>query len=167
MTYEWTLYFCLFLSLWSALVGGVLKAFSEFIMKGLLRAEPAGGIESMQHINETVMRTEFVFALVAIGLVSSLFALYAIFEFTGVGRTAIVLAAVIYVFSVFFVTIFGNVPMNERLANMDHKALETSVYWTEYGIVWTRFNHIRTIGAIVTSALYLLAAISLISSQQV
>lgn len=64
MTFDWTLYFCLFLALWSALVGGVFKAFSEFIMAGLLRAEPAAGIESMQWINRTVLRTEFVAALI-------------------------------------------------------------------------------------------------------
>ena len=32
MTYEWTLYLCLFLALWSAVIGGVFSAFSEFIM---------------------------------------------------------------------------------------------------------------------------------------
>ena len=37
MTYEWTLYFCLFLALWSAVIGGVFSAFSEFVMSGLLR----------------------------------------------------------------------------------------------------------------------------------
>ena len=51
MTYEWPLYFCLFLALWSAVVGGVFSAFSEFIMSGLLRADPAGGMDAMQQIN--------------------------------------------------------------------------------------------------------------------
>ena len=46
MTYEWTLYFCLFLALWSAVIGGVFSAFSEFVMSGLLRTAPAGGIEA-------------------------------------------------------------------------------------------------------------------------
>lgn len=30
MTYDWTLYFSLFLGIWTALVGGTFKAFSEF-----------------------------------------------------------------------------------------------------------------------------------------
>ncbi|MEL6956662.1 MAG: hypothetical protein AAFO88_08470, partial [Pseudomonadota bacterium] len=70
MTYDWTLYLSLFLALWSAIVGGVFSAFSEFIMRGLLRAEPAGGIEAMQHINRTVLRTPFVAGILAIAPLS-------------------------------------------------------------------------------------------------
>ena len=43
MTYEWPLYFCLFLALWSAIVAGNFSAFSEFIMSALTKTEPAGG----------------------------------------------------------------------------------------------------------------------------
>ena len=60
MTHDWTLYLSLFLAIWSAVIGGVFSAFSEFIMRGLLRGEPAGGIEAMQHINRTVLRSQFV-----------------------------------------------------------------------------------------------------------
>ena len=167
MTFHWTLYFCLFLALWSALVGGVFKAFSEFIMAGLLRAEPAAGIESMQWINRTVLRTEFVAALMSIAVFSVLFALYALIVFTGPGRTAILIAALIYVPSVFLMTIYGNVPMNNRLAQLDHRSDEAAVYWSTYGKQWTRLNHIRTLGSIFTAGLYLIAAITLINTGMV
>lgn len=78
MAYEWTLYFCLFLALWSAVIGGVFSAFSEFIMSGLLRAAPAGGIEAMQHINQTVIKTQFVVGILAIAPLSVLFAVYSL-----------------------------------------------------------------------------------------
>lgn len=83
MTYDWTLYFSLFLGIWTALVGGTFKAFSEFIMSGLLRAAPSGGIESMQHINRTVIKTEFVWALILIAILSTVFAIYAVTQFKG------------------------------------------------------------------------------------
>ena len=51
MTYDWMLFACLFLALWSAVIAGVFSAFSEFIMAGLLRGSPAAGIEAMQQIN--------------------------------------------------------------------------------------------------------------------
>ncbi|MDA0688344.1 MAG: DUF1772 domain-containing protein [Proteobacteria bacterium] len=164
MTFDWALYFCLFLALWSALVGGVFKAFSEFIMAGLLRAEPAAGIESMQWINRTVLRTEFVAALISIAVFSVLFALYALFVFEGPGQVAILIAAFIYVPSVFLMTMFGNVPMNNRLAKLDHRSNEAAIYWKTYGEQWTRLNHIRTLGSIFTAGLYLVAAITLINT---
>lgn len=167
MTFHWSLYFCLFLALWSALVGGVFKAFSEFIMAGLLRAEPAAGIESMQWINRTVLRTEFVAALMSIAVFSVLFAVYALFVFTGPGQIVILLAALIYVPSVFLMTIYGNVPMNNRLAKLDHRSDEAASYWATYGKRWTRLNHVRTLGSIVTAGLYLVAAITLINTGMV
>jgi uncharacterized membrane protein len=163
MTFHWSLYFCLFLALWSALVGGVFKAFSEFIMAGLLRAEPAAGIESMQWINRTVLRTEFVAALLSIAVFSVAFAIYALFVFTGPGRLSIVVAALIYIPSVFLMTILGNVPMNNRLEKLDHRSDKAAVYWVIYGKQWTRLNHIRTLGSIVTAGLYLISAITLIA----
>jgi uncharacterized membrane protein len=164
MTFHWSLYFCLFLALWSALVGGVFKAFSEFIMAGLLRAEPAAGIESMQWINRTVLRTEFVAALISIAVFSVLFALYACFVFTGPGRVVIVMAALIYVPSVFLMTLYGNVPMNTKLAKLDPRSDEAALYWASYGTQWTRLNHVRTLGSICTAGLYLVAAITLINT---
>lgn len=164
MTYHWTLYFCLFLALWSALVAGVFKAFSEFIMAGLLQAEPAAGIQSMQWINRTVLRTEFVAALISIAVFSLLFAIYAMIAFQGPSQVAIVAAAFIYVPSVFLMTIYGNVPMNNQLAEFDYRSDEAAIYWKTYNKQWTRLNHIRTLGSIFTAGLYLIAAITLINT---
>lgn len=77
MSFEWILYLCLFLALWSAVIGGVFSAFSEFVMSGLLRAEPAGGIEAMQQINRTVITTQFVAGIILIAPLSIGFAIYA------------------------------------------------------------------------------------------
>ncbi|HCH93905.1 MAG TPA: hypothetical protein DFK13_03405, partial [Erythrobacter sp.] len=79
MSYHWSLYLCVFLALWAMLTGGVFKAFSEFVMRGLAQAEQVSGIAGMQGINRTVMRTEFVFAILALGAITPGFALYAYF----------------------------------------------------------------------------------------
>ena len=47
---SWPVYACLGLGLLAALVGGVLQSFSDFVMKGLLQAQSAGGMESMQQL---------------------------------------------------------------------------------------------------------------------
>ncbi|MEM8633703.1 MAG: anthrone oxygenase family protein [Pseudomonadota bacterium] len=167
MTYEWTLYFCLFLALWSAVIGGVFSAFSEFVMAGLLRTAPAGGIEAMQHINRTVIKTQFVAGILCIALFSLLFAVYSVAAFEGTALITLLLAPIVYLPSVFLMTIFGNVPMNNKLDRLVHTTSEAKAYWEEYGRNWTRLNHIRTLGSILTAGLYIIAAITLIASGQV
>ena len=142
MTYEWTLYFCLFLALWSAVIGGVFSAFSEFIMAGLLRAEPAGGIESMQHINRTVIKTQFVSGIFFITIFSVLFALYAASNFDGYARVNLILASIVYVPSVFLMTVLGNVPMNNRLARLDPNTSEARCL---LGYLWTRLDSAQSL----------------------
>ena len=163
MTYDWTIYFCLFLGIWSALVGGVFKAFSEFIMAGLARTEPSAGIEAMQQINRTVLRTEFVAALIAIAVISSLFGVYAMLAVSGTAKFVILLAALVYVPTVFLVTVAGNVPMNNRLDVLDKSTTASATYWAHYGRVWIRLNHVRTLGCIVTAGLYTVAAVTLVT----
>jgi len=167
MAYEWTLYFCLFLALWSAVVGGVFSAFSEFVMSALLRTAAAGGIEAMQHINRTVIRTQFVLGILSVAVLSVLFALYSMTAFEGAALATLVLAPTVYLPTVFFMTVFGNVPMNNKLSRFDHTTAEAEAYWREYGRDWTRLNHFRSIGSILTAGLYLVAAILLVSSGQV
>jgi uncharacterized membrane protein len=164
MTHEWTLYFTLFLALWSAVIGGVFSAFSEFVMSGLLRTAPAGGIEAMQHINRTVIKTQFVAGILLITPLSIVFALYGWRVFDGVVLMASLAAPIVYVPTVFLMTVFGNVPMNNRLDQLDHGSPEAVTYWRRYGRVWTRLNHVRTIGSVATAMLYLIAAVGLVSS---
>ena len=167
MTYEWTLYLCLFLALWSAVIGGVFSAFSEFIMAALLRAEPAGGIESMQQINKTVIRTQFVAGILLIAPASILFALYSLTVFEGAALAALIAAPLVYVPSVFLMTIIGNVPMNNRLDRLDHTSPDARAYWTRYGRDWTRLNHVRTLGSVATAVVYMASAVLLLTSGQV
>lgn len=167
MTYDWPLYFCLFLALWSAVVGGVFSAFSEFIMSALLKAEPASGIEAMQQINRDVIRTQFVAGILSIAVFSTLFAIYSLTVFEGAALTSLMLAPLVYVPSVFAMTILGNVPMNNRLDRLDHRSPEAHAYWLEYGHRWTRLNHVRSVGSVVTAGLYTIAAVTLIAGGQV
>ncbi|MCG8443775.1 MAG: DUF1772 domain-containing protein, partial [Caulobacterales bacterium] len=144
MTSSWIVYACLLLGLTSALVAGVFGAFSSFVMRGLVRAAPAGGVQSMQQINVTVMRSQFLFSFLALVPASIVFAGYVWLSLEGPGARFILAAAVVYVATVFLVTVFGNVPMNNRLARLPHGSPEAADYWRIYGDVWTRWNHVRT-----------------------
>lgn len=163
MAYDWTLHVSVFLIIWSALIAGEFSAFSEFIMRGLQRAAPAAGIEAMQQINRTVLRTQFVFGIIAIAPVSIGVAVHAVQALDGAPRFALAAAAVVYVSSVFLVTVLGNVPMNNRLARLDHHSDEAVRYWRVYGRDWTRLNTIRTLGSLATAILYLTAVIATVA----
>jgi hypothetical protein len=67
----------------------------------------------------------------------------------------------------FLMTVFGNVPMNNKLESLDHSSAQARDYWLEYGRKWTRLNHARYIGSVLTAGLYIIAAVTLITSGQV
>ncbi len=167
MTHEWILYFCFFLALWSAVIGGVFSAFSEFVMSGLQQTQPSGGIEAMQHINRTVIKTQFVAGILLIGPFSILLSLYSLLTFEGVALIPLIMAPLVYLPTVLLITMFGNVPMNNRLERLDHGSLEAEIYWRQYGRFWTKLNHIRTLGSVLTAILYIIAAVTLITSGQI
>lgn len=154
---DWTIYSCLWLGFASAMVAGVFQSFSDFVMAGLARAKPDGGIETMQHINRTVFRSVFLTTFLSLVPLTVAFALYAWSNMAGAGRAFIVAAGLVYLTTVFFVTMAGNVPMNRKLDRMDYASEESAAYWQVYARDWTRWNHVRTVGAAATAALFLLA----------
>ncbi len=162
MTTNWIVYACMAVGLSSALVAGVFQSFSDFVMKALGAAEPAGGIEVMQMINRKVFRSVFLVMLLGLVPVTLGFATYAYFNLSGPSQVWIMSGATIYAISVFFVTMFGNVPMNNRLDGMNYEMVETVNYWRMYGKVWTNWNHVRTFGSATTAICFLLASITLV-----
>lgn len=159
MTVDWTAYACLMLGLSAALVAGVFQTFSDFVMGGLMRAKPASGIDAMQQLNRTVFRSVFLATFLALVPATISFAFYAWFTLDGLAARLILAAALVYIPLVFLVTIFGNVPMNERLDKMDSESEAAAAYWLIYGRAWTSWNTLRMIGSIVTAGCYLLAAV--------
>lgn len=153
---------CLGLGLVCALVAGVFQSFSDFVMKGISNAKPSSGIEVMQHINRTVFRSLFLKLFLAAAPLTMMFAIYAWFQTEGFGLVLILAAALIYIVTVFVVTTLGNVPMNERLEQMEASSTEATAYWQVYCRVWIRWNHVRTIGCVATAACYLISVVWLV-----
>ncbi len=161
MPTDWPIYACLAIGLGNGLVAGVFQSFSDFVMKSLIAAHPASGIEAMQWINRNVFRSLFLIMMLGLAPVTLATAIYANGYLAGPAVSWITAGAAIYLTCVFLVTLWGNVPMNERLDKMPPSAFETAGYWRTYGIVWTRWNHVRTLGSAATAACYLLAAVAL------
>ena len=161
MSAELAVYVCLALGLSSALVAGVFQSFSDFVMRSLVAAQSGAGIEAMQMINRKVYRS--VFLVMLLGLVPATISLTAVAyaNFSGAGLNLIVAGTIIYLVTVFGVTMVGNVPMNNRLDRLVGGTDEADNYWRIYGSSWTRLNHVRTIGSVATAICLLLAAVAL------
>lgn len=139
-----------------ALVAGVFLAFSDFIMRSLALTGGVGGVEAMQVINREVFRWVFMALFLGMAAVSVVIAGYAGLVLSGPASTLIGLAALVYLFGCFGVTVAFNVPMNEALAGMDLSLEATRDYWLEaYVPRWTFWNSVRTGAAALSAGLLL------------
>jgi uncharacterized membrane protein len=140
----------------SALVGGVFFAFSSFVMKALARVPPAEGIAAMQSINVVVINFLFLGAFIGMAVLS-------------VGVVGLVLAnhghpsmvfflggALSYLAGTFLVTIFANVPLNDRLATVTTLDANAVKLWMHYLDRWTMWNTVRTVAAMIAALLFAL-----------
>jgi len=137
-----------------ALVGGAFLAFSDFIMRSLSLTPGTGGLEAMQSINRQVFRWVFMTLFLGMAPVSLVLATYAGVSLSMPGARLILLSAVVYLAGCLCVTIFCNVPMNERLAAMPASDARAHAYWTgTYLPRWTFWNTVRTLACVVAAAL--------------
>lgn len=140
----------------SGLLGGVLFAFSSFVMPALQRIPAPEGISAMQSINRQA--TTFAFgALIAVTVVLA----------AGVGVQAAldrdqpgagwVGGGTISVLLALAVTGGCNIPRNDRLAGLDAASPEAARYWSTFLTEWVLANHVRTALCVVAAASYTMA----------
>ena len=161
MPTEWIVYACLGLGVSSALVAGVFQSFSDFVMRSLAAARPAGGAEVMQNINREVFRSVFLATMLGLAPMVLALAGYAVLTWQGIGSTFIIVGGLVYFTAVFLVTMFGNVPMNNHLDRLDPDTKEAAHYWSRYLKRWTQWNHVRTFGSAFAALSFLLASLTL------
>jgi uncharacterized membrane protein len=145
----------------TGLVAGVFLTFSDFVMRGLGRAQPAAGIEAMQWINREVYRSLFMVLLIGMSVASLGLAVLGAVLIGGTVTYWLAAAGALYVLGVMAVTGRRNVPMNKRLDHVEHRSAHAQDYWNTYQRDWTRWNHLRWATALAASVCYLGAALTL------
>ena len=146
-----------------AIIGGVFFAFSSFVMKALGDLPAPSGITAMQSINVVVINLSFIGTFMGTaGLSVAVFVLVLV---AGPGSATWWFAggAVTYFVGTFLVTMFGNVPLNNRLAEASAEDPQAANTWAHYLDVWTRWNTLRTIAALTAVVLYLLGLMQVAS----
>ena len=138
----------------SALIGGVFFAFSSFIMKALERMPSSEGILAMQTINITVLNPGFLGAFMGTALIGLLLAIVAIVGWESAYSPYLLGGAVAYIGGTWFVTVLGNVPLNDKLAAVSPDDPESTKVWEHYLERWTRLNTQRAGAALLAAVLF-------------
>lgn len=137
-----------------AMVGGVLMAFSDFIMRSLNLVKDQSGVEVMQVINIKIMRSAFMLLFLGLAPVSLIIAFYAGFALDGPPARLLMLAGGLYLAGVFAVTAAANVPLNNQLAAFDPATPQAFVFWKQaYVTRWIGWNSLRTFSCMVSAGL--------------
>lgn len=146
----------------TALVAGVFLAFSDFVMKGLNAATPAGGMEAMQVINRKVYGSVFLVLLLGLAPVTAGLAAYAYHFVASDAALWITSGAGLYIVGVVLVTMVCNVPMNKELDTLDIATADGTAYWMEYGADWTGWNHVRTLCSAASALCFLIGCLVMV-----
>jgi uncharacterized membrane protein len=138
----------------SALIGGIFFAFSNFIMKALARVPSSEGMLAMQTINITVLNPGFLGAFMGMALIGMMLAIVAIVGWESASSPYLLGGAVAYVGGTWFVTVMGNVPLNDKLAALNPDDPESTKVWEQYLDHWTRLNTQRAGAALLAAVLF-------------
>jgi uncharacterized membrane protein len=139
------------------LVGGVFFAFSSFVMPALGRLEPAEGVAAMQSINRLAVTPPFMAALFGTGLAcAGLVAWGAVRRGEG-GAPWALAGGALYLVGALGVTLAGNVPLNERLADLAPRGAEAAAAWPALQGRWTALNHVRSAACAAAAAALVVA----------
>ncbi len=147
----------LFAALGSGLMAGVFFAFSVSVMKALARLPPAEGMAAMQAINVAILNPLFLGVFLGTAVTSTLVIIAALMQWHTPDTVYLLTGGVLYLAGTFLVTAGFNVPKNEALAAIAPAHPDSATLWTDYLASWTVWNHIRTVAALIATALFTIA----------
>lgn len=147
----------LFSTLGAALMAGVFFAFSGFVMKGLGRIPAHEGIAAMQSLNQVVPNSAFGAAFVITPFLCLATMIAAVYQWNGASGGYILAGGIIYLVTNLLVTLVFNIPLNDSLAAIAPNAPESAAFWSYYQDSWNAWNHVRTGGAICSTAAFIFA----------
>ena len=146
-------------TLGSGMMAGLFVAFSTFIMRALGSIPNGEGMRAMQAINRFIIRPSFL--IVFLGTGALLIAACVLVDNSHPSFLFLVLATLAYVVACLISTITFNVPLNNKLDELDSESSEGIEFWQQYLVTWTRWNHVRSIACIAATILLALASFRL------
>ncbi|SFR29228.1 Uncharacterized membrane protein [Lentzea waywayandensis] len=123
----------------TGLMAGLFFAFSVAVMPGLADLPAEQARAAMRRINVRIQNPLFLLVFLGTAVLCGI----EVFQ----GR---IVGGLIYLAGSFLLTMFVNVPMNNRLERTD------DAYWPEYLRTWTIWNHVRAVASIASTVILLL-----------
>jgi len=141
----------------AGLVAGVLFAFSTFVMPALRRLPDSQGLTAMQAINKAAPSSLlFMTALLGTGAVCVGLGISALTRLDEPSAAYELVGCVLYLGCVAITAIY-HVPRNDLLALVDPAGTGAGDMWQHYLRGWTAWNHVRTLTAVASSVVLVLA----------
>jgi uncharacterized membrane protein len=137
-------------------MAGLLFAFSNFVMRALSELPAAYGMEAMQRINVHIVNPVFLSVFMGTPALFLLAALAVLPAGSVSVRGLVLTGGACYLLGVLGVTMLFNVPLNNTLAGLGAAAAPAE--WPTYVARWLRWNHVRTVAALVSAVLMLLGS---------
>ena len=121
-------------------------------------AAPArSGITAMQSFNITAINPLFMLALFGTAVACLFIVIFALLHWHRSGTIYLSIGSLLYLVGAILVTMLGNVPLNNALAQVKPDSLEGANLWAKYLTDWTFWNHVRTLSALAASATFILS----------
>lgn len=132
------------------LVGGVLMAFSDFIIPALERVAPEPAVAAMRGINARARQSWFLGVLAVTAVLNVALIVVALMRWQMPDSALLLLGAALYLLGTVLVSLVCNAPRNDALAR-------DAAQWPDYVAHWTRWNHVRAASALSAAALFAMA----------
>lgn len=139
------------------LMAGIFFTFSNFAIRALNQAKSANAVSVMQAINVTIVNPLFLLIFLGTPLASGILIIAALASWQTHQSGLVVAGGLAYLLGCLLVTVAFNIPLNNQLARVSVQSAEAETAWRNYAVSWTRWNHIRTISAVLALVLFTLA----------
>src|SRR5262249_12912199 len=142
----------------TATFGGVLFAFSTFVMPGLDSAPPAAAVSTMQQINRAAPRSLLALLMVVtlvLCLVVGVLALVQLRSGGGVGSVLLLVGAALHAGSL-ATTAISHIPPSGAVDGVLAGGPQAATAWRDYAKPWELWNHVRAGAALAGAASMLL-----------
>jgi uncharacterized membrane protein len=150
-----------FATLFTGLLAGVFFTWTNAITPGIGRLSDVNYLQAFQNMNRTIINP--LFYIVIIGpLILSPLAAYLYKNSTAFMLKILIGTSVLYFLGVFVVTIFGNIPLNMMLDNLQLSNIsleQAKTFRVKYENRWNNLHLIRTITSTISFTLLILACL--------
>lgn len=149
-------------TLLTGLLAGVFFTWTNAITPGIGRLNDLSYLQAFQHMNRTILNPLFYIVIISPLFLSPLSA----YLYKSSNRFMIrllIAASVIYFLGVFVVTMYGNIPLNIKLDNLQLSTISSEnakIFRDNYEVKWNNLHLIRTITSSTSFFLLILACLN-------